>query len=174
MSKNIVIIGMSGSGKTTIGFLISKKLNMKFIDMDKYIEQKGGISIADMFAISEKYFRDAETECAKELSNEASAVIATGGGIITRKENMYYLKQSSVVVFLNRPLENIISDIDISSRPLLKDGIRNIYKLYSERIHLYKKYCNVEIMNDKTKEDAANSIAEAAGRLMRQRVWQSR
>lgn len=163
---NIVIIGMPGSGKTTIGLLVSKKLNRKFIDMDEFIAQKENMTITDMFAIGEKYFRNAETECARELSRENSAVIAAGGGIVRRKENINYLKQSSIIVFLNRPLKNIISDIDIKSRPLLKNNSDAIYKLYNERIHLYKECGDIEIINDKTKDETANSIAAAAHKLM--------
>ncbi|HAQ40318.1 MAG TPA: shikimate kinase [Clostridiales bacterium] len=161
MNGNIVIIGMPGSGKTTVGSLVSKKLEMKFIDMDEYIARKENKSIPAMFAISEEYFRNAETECAKEVSKESSTVISTGGGVIKRKENMDYLKQNSVIVFLNRPIEKIIADIDTETRPLLKESISNIHMLYSERIYLYKKYCHIEILNNKTAGDAANSIAEA-------------
>ncbi len=161
MNINIVIIGMPGSGKTTVGSLLSKKLNLNFIDMDEYIVQKEKKSVADMFVISEEHFRNAETECAKELGKKNSVVISTGGGVVKRKENMDYLKQNSFIVFLNRPVEKIISDINTETRPLLKESINNIYKLYNERIHLYKKYCNVEILNDTTADDAADSIVKA-------------
>lgn len=152
--KNIVLIGMPGSGKTTVGILLSKKLNMKFVDMDECIESMENKSIADMFEISEEYFRDAESKCAKILSRESSLIIAAGGGIIKRKINMNYLKQNSIIVFLNRPPEKNAEDIDISSRPLLKEGKNKIFKLYEERLHLYKKYCDIEILNDKTLDDA--------------------
>lgn len=157
-NKNIVIIGMPGSGKTTIGFLVSKKLNMDFVDMDKYIEAKSNKSINDMFDLGEEYFRNQETICAKELGKRNSTVIATGGGIVKKQENMDYLKINSIIFFLNRPIENIISDIDTNSRPLLKENIENIHNLYNSRIHLYKKYCDVEVLNDKTIDDAVQSI----------------
>jgi len=153
MNKNIVIIGMPGSGKTTIGYLVSNKLNMKFVDMDQYIVQNENKTIATMFDIGEEYFRNVETECAIELSKENSLVIATGGGIIKRKENMDYLNRNSVIVFLNRPLEKIIADIDMKTRPLLKESIDNVNKLYNERFHLYKKYCDIEILNETTIQD---------------------
>lgn len=159
--NKIVLIGMPGSGKTTIGSLVSKKLNIKFVDMDEYIVQKENLTIKDMFAISEDYFRDAETNCARILGGENSIIIATGGGIVKRNENMEHLKKNSLVVFLNRPIENIISDIDISTRPLLKDSIEKIYKLYKERYHLYQKYSDIEIINDTTIDDAVSRITDA-------------
>lgn len=161
MKKNIVIIGMPGSGKTTIGSLVAKKLGMNFIDMDEMIVKKENKTIAEMFAISEEYFRNSETNLAKELSKENSLVISTGGGIVKRKENIDCFKGNSVVVFLNRQPENIISDIDIKTRPLLREGIDNVYKLYNERLHLYKEYCDVEIINDTTIYEAAEKIAQA-------------
>lgn len=148
MSKNIVIIGMPGSGKTIIGSLVAEKLLMEFIDMDKNLEIREQMTVAEMFAINEEYFRNAETDYAMELCNKDSLVISTGGGIVKRKENIDYLKHNSIIVFLNRPVENIISDIDINSRPLLKESIDNIYELYKERIELYKKYCDIEILNE--------------------------
>lgn len=156
--KNIVLIGMPGSGKTTIGKLLSQKLNMRFVDMDEYIESAENKSIIEMFKINEEYFRNAESKCAEILGKESSLIIAAGGGIVKRKENMDFLKQNSIIVFLNRPPEKIIEDIDITTRPLLKEGKDRIYALYNERLSLYKKYCNIEVLNDKTLDDAVKEI----------------
>jgi len=158
MNKNIVIVGMPGSGKTIIGSLVAEKLDMQFIDMDKNLELKEQMTVTEMFAINEEYFRNAETDYAMELCNKDSLVISTGGGIVKRKENIEYLKQNSVIVFLNRPVEDIISDIDINSRPLLKESINNIYNLYNERIELYKKYCDIEILNEGTIGETVEKI----------------
>ena len=159
--KNIVIIGMSGSGKTTAGIMLSKILNKEFVDMDDYIVSMENKSIIEMFEISEEYFRNAESKCAKILSKETSLIIATGGGIIKRKENMDCLKQNSIIVFLHRPPEKIIENIDIKTRPLLKEGRDRVFALYNERLHLYKKYCDIEVLNDKTLADAVNEIIKA-------------
>jgi shikimate kinase len=145
--KNIVLIGMPGSGKSTIGLMISNKLEMKFIDMDEHIEKNEHKTIKELFAVSEECFRDAETRCAKDLSKMDNCVISSGGGIIKRKENVDFLKQSSTIVFINRSVEDIVSDIDMSTRPLLKDGIKKVYDLYEERINLYKLYCDIEVVN---------------------------
>jgi len=160
MSKNIVIIGMPGSGKTTVGKLVSKKLNMNFIDMDEYIEQNEPLSIKEMFAISETCFRDAESKHSLALSKLNHHVIATGGGTIKRKENMMNLKSNSIIIFLNRPVENIVQDIDIHTRPLLADGIERLYQLYNERINLYKEYSDIEILNIGTIYETVKQIIE--------------
>jgi shikimate kinase len=115
-----------------------------------------------MFAISEDYFRDVESKCSVILGKLNSLVIASGGGVVKRKENIDALKENSIIVFLNRPVENIIKDIDSSTRPLLADGKERLYVLYNERIQLYKSYCDIEILNDDTIETAVDEIIKNA------------
>jgi shikimate kinase len=126
--------------------------------MDRNLEIREQMTVTEMFAINEEYFRNAETDYAMELCNKDSLVISTGGGIVKRKENIDYFKRNSIIVFLNRPVENIVSDIDINSRPLLKESIDNVYKLYNERIELYKKYCDIEILNEGTINETVEKI----------------
>lgn len=150
--KNLVLIGMPGCGKTAIGRIISRVLHMTFVDVDRYIESTENKTISELFSVSEEYFRDIESKCAKEIAGGFNKVICTGGGIIKRESNITNLKENSFVVFINRPIENIISDVDISTRPLLKDNKEKLYNLYNDRIDLYKKYCDIEVINDKDLE----------------------
>lgn len=158
MSKNIVLIGMPGCGKSTIGYILSKQLNMGFIDMDKYIELNEKKSIKEMFMIGEDYFRDIETKYSAIISKFNSYIIATGGGIVKRHENIKYLKENSIIVFINRPIENIINDIDADIRPLLSNGKEKLYQLFNERIDLYKKYSDIEIYNNDEITEIINMI----------------
>lgn len=160
MKKNIILIGMPGSGKSTIGLLLSKELNMQFIDMDEYIKKYENKSIKEMFEIGEECFRDAETKVSSILSKLNSTVIATGGGIVKRKENINYFKYNSIVVFINRPIEFIVKDIDINTRPLLKDDKEKIYTLYKNRFNLYKEACDIEVINQNLLTDVVNLIIE--------------
>jgi shikimate kinase len=158
--KNIVLIGMPGSGKSTIGLMLSCKLEMKFIDMDEHIEKREQKTIKELFAVSEECFREAETRCAEEMSKMDNCVISAGGGIIKRKENIDFLKQRSTIVFINRCVEDIVSDIDMSTRPLLKDGVKRVYDLYDERIDLYKLYCDIEVVNSGEIAEVVQEIIE--------------
>ena len=128
--------------------------------MDIYIEENEKRTIKEMFAENENIFRDAETKYSRELSSKYSKIIATGGGIVKRKENISHLRKNSVIVFINRPLENILSDINTETRPLLADGKKLLKKLYDERINLYKEYCELEVENIGNISDVTDKIIE--------------
>ena len=154
--QNIVLIGMPGSGKSTIGKVLAEKLGRDFIDTDDVITEKHGV-ISDIFASNgEAYFRDIETEAVKETAKKGGIVIATGGGAILRKENVRALRQNGVIFFLNRPLEDIIPTSD---RPLSSD-IESLRKRFEERYPIYKATGDFEIAIDGKVENAVNRILE--------------
>lgn len=157
-NKNIILIGMPGSGKTTIGRILSNKLHMQFIDMDDAIKKMTYKSIEELFEQGEEHFRDAESAVCIMLSSNIACVIACGGGIVKRKDNINILKKSGSIFFIDRPIEKIASDIDINTRPLIKDGIENLYRLYEKRINLYKDAADFVVLNDTTATDAADDI----------------
>ncbi|MGL5634105.1 MAG: shikimate kinase [Sarcina sp.] len=148
MTKGIVLIGMPGCGKTTLGFEVAKKLNLKFIDMDDFIERSTKKSIVEIFEKDgEEIFRHYETKTCEVLSRLDNVLISTGGGVVKRAENMAYY-DSFTKVFINRPLELILSDVDMQSRPLLKDGKEKLITLYRERIDLYNQFADIIVIND--------------------------
>lgn len=154
--QNIVLIGMPGSGKSTIGKALSEKLGRYFIDTDSVITEKHGV-ISEIFAQKgEEYFRDIETEAVKETAKKGGIVIATGGGAILRKENVRALRQNGVIFFLNRPVEDIIPTSD---RPLSSD-IESLKKRFEERYPIYKSTGDFEIAIDGNVENAVNKIME--------------
>ncbi|MBM6861943.1 shikimate kinase, partial [Clostridium saudiense] len=122
MRKNILLIGMMGCGKTTLGRILAKKLSYAFIDMDDYIEEISNDSISNLFKVSEENFRNWETEACRRLSKVNKSVISAGGGVIKKDINMKLFYDNSIIIFIDRPIENILEDIDISKRPLLSDG----------------------------------------------------
>lgn len=156
--KNIVLIGMPGCGKSTIGEILAKKLGLNFLDIDTYIEETAKQNITEIFKNGEAVFRDVEAKAILKLSEKLSTVISTGGGVVKRYENILNLKKNAIIIYINRPIENIATDIDIKTRPLLAKDPSKIYKLFQERGPLYEKYCDYEIMNTSNIDDAVSNI----------------
>ena len=140
---NITLIGMPGSGKTTLGKKIAKEQNRKFVDLDDAFKDEYGITPAQCITQKgEDVFRQMETQIAKKILPQSSLVIATGGGIVTRKENWFYLRANSKVIYLERPLEFLLKQ-DTSNRPLSQNN--KIEKLYKKRTSLYEELCDEKI-----------------------------
>ena len=158
--ENIVIIGMPGCGKSTIGELISKDLNYNFYDMDDYIVKISGKTIKELFDVSEEYFREWETKACKELSKLTNVIIASGGGVVKKAENIEILRKSCTILFIDRPVEEIIKDIEVGTRPLLKDGAHKVYNLYNERYELYKKAADKIVENKGTLENVVKTCED--------------
>lgn len=146
--KNFILIGMPGSGKTSIGKKLATALGKDFFDSDAVFEETKNTKISTFFSsFGENAFRDEETKILTGLCEKNDAIISTGGGIVERNENKNILKQGGIVIFINRPINLIASDIDLSSRPLLKDGKEKLFELYQRRIQKYKDFCDIEIEN---------------------------
>ncbi len=159
MKTNIVLIGMTGSGKSTIGEKLSQQLGMPFKDIDLFIEHTTKQSIPELFEVSEAHFRAIETKACKKLAaTEDYTVISCGGGVVLNPKNIEVLRKTGWVVFIDRPVEHIIKDIEIGHRPLLKEGDNKLYQLYEERFSLYQKAADFRVDNQSNLEDVLNTI----------------
>ncbi|MEZ4357929.1 MAG: shikimate kinase [Eubacteriales bacterium] len=145
--KNIVLIGMSGCGKSRIARILAKKLKFDLVDVDSIIRSKYG-NITDLFSKGEEYFRDIETKEVFLLEGKKDTVIATGGGCVTREENMHSLKKNGIIVYIKRSSKSIIETSNLSGRPLLAGGMDNVEKLFLKRRHLYDKYADLKVTNE--------------------------
>lgn len=159
----IILIGFMGVGKTSVGRLLSKKLEFDFIDMDLEIEKSQKLSISEIFNIySESYFRNLEKNLLKDLLKKDNLVISTGGGVVASKENIEILKGEENVIFLDAREETIIKNVsnDSNKRPLLeKDLESSIHKLLKYRYENYIKCCNYIVNVDfKNIEDIVKII----------------
>ncbi len=153
-TRNILLIGMPGCGKTTVGRILADKCGKKFIDIDEMIIKKTNMSIPEIFKEKgEGYFREVESSCLQEVGKEKGMIISTGGGIIKDFRNIYFMKQNSVVVYLTRSIDKLST----AGRPL-SSSQDAIVGLYNERLPLYKNASDLEISNESTTELCADSI----------------
>ncbi|MHB1151310.1 MAG: shikimate kinase [Eubacteriales bacterium] len=153
--KNIILVGMPGCGKSSLGQNIADKTGRTFLDTDRMITESEGRTPASIIEKDgEKSFRSIEASAVSNAGKQSGCVIATGGGVVTQRENFNTLRQNGVIVFINRSPEFLVSD----NRPLSGEiDIRR--NLYRTRLPLYREICDIEI-------DGDGSITEAADRLI--------
>ncbi len=154
--ENIVLIGMSGCGKTTVGKAIAQKLNKEFIDTDFEIVKKDGRDIPTIFKMSgEQYFRNLERQVLREVGVLSGKVIATGGGIVENKENYFPLKQNGKIFYLQREIETL----DRKGRPLATD-LTAVKNLFERRKQKYLDFADILIDNNKEVQNTVGEIVK--------------
>lgn len=143
--ENIVLIGMPSCGKTTLGKLVSQKINRELIDTDEEIKKIIGMEIGDyILKYGEPAFREIEKQIVKDVAKKSNIVIATGGGSILDNDNVKALKQNGKLFFINRSLKNLETT---SSRPLSSNK-ELLTKCYENRLPIYTKIADVIIDGD--------------------------
>ena len=158
---NIVLIGLPGVGKTTLGKLVAEQFNKEFVDMDSLIVNKENMLIKEIFdKYGEAYFRNLESNLCKKLESKNNLVISTGGGVILNKENIKSLAKNGLIIFLDKDLDLFtLSD----ERPLTKNK-EELKKIRDLRYNLYLSSCDVLInLNnnlDKNKERILEVVYE--------------
>lgn len=161
--KNIILIGFMGSGKTTAGKLLAEKLSMHFIDTDDLIEQIAQKKISDIFKENgEAHFRDMESKIIDTLSGYDKFVIATGGGIVLRPENVTKLKAIGQLVLLSAKPDVIYDRVKGNKdRPLLHaDPMAKIKDILGKRNPIYRAAADIEVDTSKL------SVAQVVDMIM--------
>lgn len=162
MNRHLFLIGMMGCGKSTLGKLLAQSFCRPFIDLDELITAREGRSIPEIFAVSgDAGFRLHETAALRAACGESPCIIATGGGIVTREENIALMRENGFVVWLNRPLEDMIADVRQDTRPnLAGDKEERMRTLFENREALYRRSCHIEFVNDDSPGEDAARLAQ--------------
>lgn len=168
---NIVLIGFMGTGKSAVGRKLAKKLGMRYLDTDQMIEEREGCRIFKIFQEKgEEYFRQVESRLIREVALRDNCVIATGGGVVLREENMLALRKNGLIICLSADPETIWKRTENDQeRPLLKckDPKRRIEKLLKMRKPYYQKADFTIDTSRLTDEEVAERIIE----VLRKKKW---
>ena len=155
LTQNIVLIGMPGSGKTSIGKRLAELSDRTFVDSDAYLEEIVGRKIKDMIPEDgEAAFRRMETEVIRTLSKESGKIIAVGGGAVLAHENRVLLQQNSRCIYIRRSLEKL----DTKGRPLSVGGMDRLLSLYETRAPIYESMADDIFENNSTVVSCAQKI----------------
>ena len=164
-SSNIILVGMPGCGKSSVGAIIADKLGRDFLDADEEFEKMHSITPADAIrTLGEEKFREMETETVASLGKLSGKVIATGGGVVTRERNYPLLHQNGVIVFLERD----ISLLPTNNRPLSQSN--SLEKLYNSRIDSYRRFADITVESTGIIEKTAELIISAFLEFVNQEV----
>ncbi len=163
--NNVVLVGLMGAGKSTVGRELASYLGFSFIDTDDELERRMGVTIPVIFDVEgEEGFRLREAKVIADMPDQKNSVISTGGGVVLRSENKEYLKSAGKIVYLSASADILYNRTKNSKkRPLLQktDIKKTIEKLLSEREDLYRDVADIIIESGKwSPKEMAKKIAE--------------
>ena len=149
LNMHIFLVGMAGAGKTSLGRRLASNLDLPFIDTDQRVSEIMGMSVIEIFqTLGEAFFRNAETGVLMDLAGKPPCVVSTGGGLPTVQENVLLMQNQGVIIHIDRPLDQILSDIKMERRPTLAGGsYENVIDQYNERIGHYKACADYRLDN---------------------------
>lgn len=160
--KNIVLIGMMGCGKTTVGTILAGRLKKILVDTDKLIESREGMEIPEIFAAQgEGYFRSLEMGVAQALSLREDLIIACGGGLPIQEGAIAALAETGTVVWLDRDAGDIYDTGDMSGRPLAQEGREAFLERAAQRRAFYEKWADVTVTDFTSPVSTAARVLEA-------------
>ena len=148
--RHIFLIGMQGCGKSSLGKRVARETGIPFADTDALVAQSAGCTVNEFFErYGENTFRRAETNALAVLTRAKPMIISTGGGTVMNPENRHIMRAWGRIVWIDRPLEEILSDIKLDRRPTLRDGgLAEVERVYHERMPVYMDLADITVRNN--------------------------
>jgi shikimate kinase len=177
-SESIVLIGMMGAGKSSIGCCLQRRTGVTVVDVDEIVMSKFGTSIQEIFSkYGEDEFREAETEALRGLTPHQQTIIVTGGGIVLREENVGLLRRLGAVIWLEADAETLFKRASrTANRPLLqtRNPRKAFVRMLQTRVPIYAKIADIRIDTSVfTEEEVAVAVLSKLGRFYRNRIRES-
>ncbi len=158
---NLYLVGLPGAGKTTVGRIVARRLNLRFVDLDRLITQREGATIHELYGQGEDSFREKEIAALKWVNeNLDRCVVATGGGIVERSENVDLLREETVLYVVRHP-RSILTTLNTDKRPVFHDDPTRIYPIARRRIPIYESIADARVTNNR-------SLRSCIGRVLAQ------
>ena len=151
IERHVFLIGMPGSGKSTLGRKVAGNLRLPYVDTDRKIQEIFGTTVTGIFEkYGEEKFRNAETNILIHMTREVPTIVSTGGGMVMNPENVKIMKANGLILLIDRPLDQIMGDIKLDRRPTLAEkGLAEVERVYYERIGTYRAVADMTLDNSK-------------------------
>ena len=168
LDRHIFLIGMQGCGKSSLGKRVARETGLSFMDTDAMVAGSAGGTVNEFFErYGEETFRKAETGALAMLTRAKPMMISTGGGTVMNPVNRHIMRAWGNIVLIDRPLEEILTDIKLDRRPTLRDGgLEEVERVYHERIQVYRDLADITVRNDQGYHMAVYTLTK----LIRERV----
>ena len=149
LKEHIFLIGMAGSGKTSLGQRLANNAGVGFFDTDQRINEAMGMTVNEIYdSIGQIFFRNAETAALIEMTYMPPSIISTGEGTVLNNDNIAIMRNHGIILFIDRPLDQILSDIKMDRRPTLRGGSHDdVIEQYTERIGFYRSAADYRFDN---------------------------
>lgn len=167
VSSHIFLVGMAGSGKSSLGQKLAGYRSLPFLDTDQAVSQMMNMSVPDIYkSLGESFFHNAETGVLVQLVDAPPCVVSTGAGLPVLRENVILMRNHGIIIHIDRPLDQLIADMrDQSAEPFSQSDYDELVQRYNSHIGYYRACADHTLSNDKAMAVGAQGLIDLVGRI---------